>query len=432
MSPALRGRFDGSKIFSGSAWILVGIVVQAGFGFLFWLLASRVATASEVGRASALFTAIQFVNYASGMGLTVALARHATGTARADDDLFGWSIVATVVSSIVVGAGYLALVDTRATAMVTGNLTGWVVFCCYSAATSVSLLVDVRLMAARRFAWLVVRIGLIALVRMPLVLVDRGGTEDLWLYHLMLAPMAIGGVVAALTLPLARAGRTRFGRPRDLRRISRYAGVNWVATLASQAPQFVLPLLVAQHVSDATYGAYFLAWVATALVMLAPAAIAQVLLVEGAKDADAPELERVDGIDPVRSREAFGISIGLAGLAFAGSLVVAAGADRWVDPGVLADAAATLPKLMVAGLPWAIASVRLSEARIRRDQLATVAITAMLGLGIVVPALWWVPADGVDGAVRAWWVGNGGAALVAVGMHQRRRRVPRLAAASGS
>ena len=138
MSPALRGRFDGSKIFSGSAWILVGIVVQAGFGFLFWLLASRVATASEVGRASALFTAIQFVNYASGMGLTVALARHATGTARADDDLFGWSIVATVVSSIVVGAGYLALVDTRATAMVTGNLTGWVVFCCYSAATSVS------------------------------------------------------------------------------------------------------------------------------------------------------------------------------------------------------------------------------------------------------------------------------------------------------
>lgn len=410
-----------STLLHGSAWILIGLAVQALLGFAFWLLGSRVATSAELGRASALWTAIQFVNYASGLGLTVALARYAVDTGRESDALFGWSIVATVASSVVCGSLYLAVADTSAVRLVTGSIGGWALFCAYTAGTSISLLVDVRLMVARRWGWLVGRIALIGLIRLPLVPLDAGVRPALWLYNLMLAPAALIGAGTVFVLPLIEAGRARFHRPARLASFSRYSGVNWLATISSQAPQFILPLVVAQSVRPSINASFFLAWTLTSLVLLVPGAISQVLLVEGSKDA-------AGGNDAShRAREALGFSLGVAALAWLGSLVagplVAAifgsGYDRL---------ARLLPALMAAGIPWAITSVRLSEARIRRDQPATIAITATLGLGIVLPALLTVPDGGTGAAVRAWLLGNVAAAVVATATHHRSRR--RVAALS--
>lgn len=412
MIGALVARARSSRVLHGSAWILIGLAIQSGLGFAFWLLGSRVASSADLGRASALFTAIQFVNYLSGLGLTVALARHATDRSGESDALFGWGIAATVASSFVGGVAYLALVDTSATELVKGSVAGWVVFCAYTAGTSVGLLVDVRLMAARKWGWLVGRLALTGLVRLPLVPLDVGIAPDAWLYHLMLAPLAITGVAAVPLLGRMGAGGTSWRRPTSLALVARYSGVNWLATLASQAPQFVLPLVVAQSVAPSINANFFLAWTVTGLVFLVPGAISQVLLVEGAKDAEA------ETRDAHRAREALGFSLGLSVLAWLGSVV-----GGGLATGVLGDdyrqLARLLPSLMVAAIPWSLSSVRLSQARIRRDQLATVAITVTLGLGILVPTLLFVPTRGTVAATRAWIFGHTAGALVALVVHRR-------------
>ncbi len=434
MSPDGRlAALRSSKILQGSAWILIGLGVQSGLGFVFWFLGSKVASVDEVGRASGLFTAIQFVNYASGLGLTVALARHATDESRESGSIVGWASVATVVSSVVGGAIYLSLVASSDTDLVRGSVAGWLLFCAYTAGTSIGLLADVRLMAARRWGWLVGRIALVGLIRLPLVLLDVDVDPGAWLFHLMLAPLALGGVVALFLLPRAGAGRPSLRRPAALGTVARYSGVNWVATLASQGPQFVLPLLVAASVTSADYATFFLAWLVTGLVFLVPGAISQVLLVEGSKDASqAAGTGAADHVPaPDRAREALLFSLVLSVSAWLASLLAGPVVDV-VFGDAYDDLARTLPALMAAGIPWAFASVRLSQARIRRDQFATVAITLTLGVGILAPALLWIPDHGVAGATRAWLLGNTAAAIVAVVLHQRSRRpVPRLAAASG-
>lgn len=416
MRAGALGRARSSRILHGSAWILVGLAIQSVLGFAFWLIGARVATSAELGRASALFTAIQFVNYASGLGLTVALARFAVDRSRESDALFGWGVVATVASSALGGSLYLALADTEATALVTGSVAGWALFCAYTAGSSVMLLVDVRLMAARRWGFLVGRLALIGLLRLPLALLDVDVRADLWLYHLMLAPVVVVGAGSIVALPRLGAGRTSFRRPASLATVGRYAGVNWVATLASQAPQFVLPLIVAQSVRPSLNASFFLAWTVTGLVLLLPGAVSQVLLVEGSRGGgpDAHDQHHRD----TRAREALGFSLGLATMAWLGSLV--AGPVLVAIFGSDYDRLGRfLPMLMFAGIPWAITSVRLAEARIRRDQVATVAITATLGLGIVVPALVLVPDGGTSAAITAWLVGNVAAAVVAVVVHRR-------------
>jgi hypothetical protein len=77
---------------------------------------------------------------------------------------------------------------------------------------------------------------------------------------------------------------------------------------------------------------------------------------------------------------------------------------------------------VVAGIPWAITSVYLTEARVLHRHGPTVAITGALTASILVPALLMVPDDGIDGATRAFLVGNVVAAVVAIVSHRLTRR----------
>ncbi|MCB1032136.1 MAG: hypothetical protein KDA95_12420, partial [Acidimicrobiales bacterium] len=200
------------------------------------------------------------------------------------DSLLGWSVLATIVSSFIGGSLYLLVSNSEATDLVSGSVLSWLIFCTYTAGMSVWLVLDVRLMAAGQWAALVTRIAVCGLVRLPLVGLDVAMSDDSWLYHLMLAPLAAGGFVMMFLLPRLDAGRLKFSKPKSIEAFSRYAGVNWVATLASQAPQFVLPLIVAQQVAPSINASFFLAWTLTGMVLLLPGAISQVLLVEGSKD----------------------------------------------------------------------------------------------------------------------------------------------------
>ena len=99
------------------------------------------------------------------------------------------------------------------------------------------------------------------------------------------------------------------------------------------------------------------------------------------------------------------------------------------------EAAHILPAMMLAGIPWAITSLLLTEARVLHRNVATVVITLTLTLSIIVPALILVPESGhdggLDGASAAWLLGNVFAAVVRGGHGRSGRRTSagRLAAA---
>jgi O-antigen/teichoic acid export membrane protein len=82
------------------------------------------------------------------------------------------------------------------------------------------------------------------------------------------------------------------------------------------------------------------------------------------------------------------------------------------------DSAHVLPAMMLAGVPWAISSLLLTEARVLHRNVTTVVITVTLTLSIIVPALLLVPGDGphrgLNGASAAWLLGNVAAAVIAI------------------
>ena len=401
-------------LLAGSAALVVGAAVQAVTGALFWLVAARIDTTDDVGRATALFTSSMFIAYLAGLGLQVSLARFAPSRDHDSHAVFAWAVLATTVASNLVAAGYLFVVDTEATRSLVDwhPVLGPLAFMVVSAGASLTLIVDVRWMTVRRWGLVLMRIALVGLGRFPLLLVPTGGNETIHLFLVATGPLLLTGLLGVVGMPRITGGRHRLWPIPSTRRAAiRYSAVNYVSTLAYQAPQFVLPVIVLLSVDPDRNAAFYVAWGITTVALYVPMAIGQALLAEGGKDGVA-----------LRGQVRI-ILLLTTSLMAAAALATFLGRDvvTTVYGDDYAAAARVLPALVAACIPWAITSVFLTEARVMHRHFDTVAITVVLTTAILVPAVMLVPDEGLDGATTAFVVGNALAAAVAVGCHLVRR-----------
>lgn len=409
---------DHRHLLAGSLSLVVGAGIQALGGALFWLVAARIADTGAVGRATALFTSTLFVAFVAGLGLQVSLARYAPGRDHDSHATFSWAVLATVFAATAAALCFLLAVDTGATRALTDwhPVAGPVFFVTGAIGAALTLIVDVRWMTMRRWTLVLARIVVVAVARFPLLAVmsDHGTIE---LLAAATVPLAATGLIGAATIRRVTGDGHRLRpRPSTARAALRYSAVNYVSTLAYQAPQFVLPVIVLLSVDADTNASFYVAWGITALAMYVPMAIGQALLAEGGKDG-------------VSLRGQVRVALVLTtGLMCAATLVAAVGRDVVVtlygpDYGA---AGRILPLLVASCIPWAVTSVFLNEARVRHDHAATVLISLVLTGGILVPAVALVPGDGLDGATVAFAVGNAAAAVCAVLAHLRMRGRPLL------
>jgi O-antigen/teichoic acid export membrane protein len=417
--PGTTGRAGKHRhLLAGSAALVVGAAVQAVTGAVFWLVAARIDTTDDVGRATALFTSILFIAYLAGLGLQVSLARFAPGRDRESHTVFSWASLTTVVSCTVVASGYLLAVDTEATRSLTDwhPVLGPALFVVGAIGAALTLIVDVRWMTVRRWGLVLVRITVVGALRFPLLfLLPAGDHHAVHLFAVAALPLIVTGAGGVLAMPRISGMRHRlFPLPTSRSAAIRYSAVNYVSTLAYQAPQFVLPVIVLLSVDPDRNAAFYVAWGITSIVLYVPMAIGQALLAEGGKDG--AELRSQVRVVLVGTTALMGVA---ALVAFFGRelITVVYGEDY-------GDAARILPALVVAGIPWAITSVYLTEARVMHRHVPTVAITGVLTVAILVPALVLVPEDGIDGATQAFLVGNVAAAVVAFVCHRLARRRP--------
>jgi O-antigen/teichoic acid export membrane protein len=428
---ALLGRFragpDGGghrHLITGSSVLVVGAAVQGLGGMAFSLIVAQWHHKADFGNASALFTSVLFVTYLAGLGLPVALARYSADRSKDSHVVFAWGLVATAAAAVVASALYLGIAQPKA-ADVLWNwhpTFGFVVFAVIVMGSAFSLIVDVRCMTLRRWNIVLVRIVLVSIAKLVLLPLARHGPHRALQEFVYLGgPVAVSGFIGVALLPIITQGRHRLHpKPVAARAAVRYSGINYLSTLAYQAPYFALPVIVLLHVPEKTNASFYVAWGIVAIAFYVPSAIGQALLAEGGKDGAH-----------VQSQVRLALTLAV-GLMAAGAVVT------YLGKGVItalygqdfADAAHILPAMMAAGVPWAVTSLLLTEARVLHRHAATVVITTTLTVAIIVPALILVPGTGkghgIEGAATAWVFGNVVAAVVAtmitlVGRHRTDR-----------
>jgi O-antigen/teichoic acid export membrane protein len=323
-----------------------------------------------------------------------------------------WGALATAAASVVASALYLGVVHPKAAEVLWDwhPVGGFVVFALVVMGSAFSLIVDVRCMTMRRWNLVLGRIVLVGIAKVALLPIGQASEHRPLLLFLYLGgPVAVSGFVGVFLVNRITGGRHQLApRPDTARSAVRYSLINYLSTLAYQAPYFALPVIVLVHVSAEVNSSFYVAWGIVAIAFYVPSAIGQALLAEGGKDGAH-----------VRSQVRLAMLLAI-GLMAAGTVITFVGKGVVVGAygEAYRDAAHILPAMMLAGIPWAMTSLYLTEARVLHRHAATVIITVTLTVSIIVPALILVPGTGkghgLDGASTSWLVGNVVAAVVAV------------------
>jgi arabinofuranan 3-O-arabinosyltransferase len=410
--PAPSKRFDRitgrhGKFVRSSNYVAIQMAILGGGGFLFWLIAANRFPVADLGRAAALVSITVFVNYLTGLGIPVTVTRFASGQSSEHRTVFSWCIWVTTVASVVGAAVATALSSNGFVAELVdqGIIVGFVLMLLSVNSLSLITLVDYRDIALGRPRVVLLRAVVVTVGRVLAVVVISWSAGPLWIWAAMMLPVPLALLVGAA---VDRSGETGFLElrpvPEQPRRIIHFTLTNWVSLLLSQAPFFVLPLIVLASVSAVENANFYLVWTMCASSFLIPQITGRMLLQE-AQDNERSFREQ--------ARFSLKFTTGI-GLVFVALSVPTMLLIERVYGEAYTEAAQILPVLFLALLPFAVTMTVLNVARAQERNSATVLVSLSLALCILVPAQLVVSGQGLPGVAAAWLLGHTLSAFLAL------------------
>jgi O-antigen/teichoic acid export membrane protein len=411
----LVGRLQQNHMVRNSMYLLLSSGLQAGLGFAFWILAARIFSVPQVGRATSLIAATTLIGFVALLGLNSTLIRYLPRS-RHRDTMITVAVILVAVFGAVLALGYtfavpsiapkLAFVEHRALFIV-----GFVVL---SAAAAVNLVTDAVFIACRRAGFnALVDGGIGGVVKVLLVPLLAGSGA----YGLFCA--SAGGFAAAAVASLILIGTQLHHRPRikgavaAMRPLLRFSGANYLGNVFNLIPTLVVPLIVLDRLGASFAAFYFVAFQVANLLYAGAYAVEQNFLAEGAHGEE--------GLPSLMWRSAKVLSV----LILPACLAVALLAHPLLalfGRAYAAHGSGALVVMAVAAIPVAAQNWLVTVLRLSGQLMAITVCNGVYAVAICVLA-WLFAAHGLTMLSAAWLLGAGAgviATTIAVSLGGRR------------
>lgn len=405
-----------------SSALLISVAVMGVGGLLFNSVAARVVEPGTLGIQASLFFWVSFANQASTLGLPVLVARlgrHRSSSLQ--QHLLSRACTLTVASSIAIG---LALVPVAIAVMrpevrdavgTWGALPGFLVLVAVVAGFSLTLIVEIRMMAIGLGRYVVTRAVLVNIVRCGLLAVPSLRNDAMVLLLLNAGINALTGALCALALTTHRRSRHRTDvlatRPVWSREL-RFAVTTWLGTIALVAAQYGFPIIA--NITLAENAAFYLAWQITAMVFVIPVTIGHAVIAEASR--------RHDFDSDSAFRRGLTLSLVMCGSIFVLALVAARPVAVLTFGDDYATVGTVLPLLLAAALPWSFVALWLAHLRAVGEARRSVLLGT--GYGVVTTVMAIGLSDGTpQTSALVWCVAHVlvGAVAVAAKAHDDRK-----------
>jgi O-antigen/teichoic acid export membrane protein len=402
---ALRARLGADHMVRNSLYLIVSSGLQAALGFAFWIVAARLFSAEDVGKASSLISATVVIAYLALLGLNSTLVRYLP-TAPDADALISAGLLLVAVCGAVIGLVYVL-----ATPLIAPRLdfieqhallaVGFVVL---AAAASVNLLTDSVFIASRRAGLCALTDGAIGGTSKIICAVALAGAGAYGVFAASTGAFAASALVSIALIVIVLRWRPVLRNPfATLMPLIRFSAANYVANILNLLPVLVVPLIVLDRLGarDAAY--YFVAFQIATLLYSAAYAVGQAFLAEGSHA----------GVD---RRQLFKRSRRILVALYLPAVIMVMLAARWV---LLAFGAkysefgtTSLMLLAVAAIPIAACNWSWTVLRLSGRLAAIVASSAIYTVAICALA-WFLAPAGLTALAAAWPIGALAAAVVA-------------------
>jgi O-antigen/teichoic acid export membrane protein len=379
MATWIKLRFQ-DRLVHQTSLLLAMRVLGTGLGFLFWVLAARIASAEHVGVASGAISAAALLAGLAQLGLGYVLIRqlaHSLDPARLVNRtiLLVGSVALLEAGLFLLGSAVWspALLPLRSTLVQSG------LFILLVGSTALSQLLHWVFLARRQLTYSLIKqvcqsvlaLGLLWLLqplggyRAVLLAYTGATTLTLILAWMCFIPRALPGY------RLAWPGASGIDRA-----LLRDALPNYAADQLQRAPDTILPLLALHYLGPAGGATFFIVWSLGSSISSWAGSIAESLLIEGMHHQDLLEqyARRATRIGLLLT-----IGIGVS-LSLASQPILAIYGAAYAESGRY-----LLFAVAASGIPWVLISLCVSRLRImHRHRAVFVLMAASNGLGIIV------------------------------------------------
>lgn len=411
LTQTLRRRAPTSSLLRNGYALVLSVGLTSALGVTFWVVAAREYSVGDVGRGSALVSALITLSTLGQLNMTSGLLRFLPRAGRRSSRLVGRSYAASGVACVVLAGGFLAVAPHVSSGLDFLPSTPLAVlgFCAAVLIWSVFTLEDAALTGLRRAVWVPLENGIYGALKLALLwafaeLSPGVGVFAAWVLGAAILIPPVNIAIFKRWLPL----HVRATRPEDeflppARQVGRYLALDYLGSACYLASTTGLPLLVVSQLGAEANGYFYVAWTVASCLDLVSNSLCQSLIVE-ASHSPSRLAEHLRSLLP-RLAALLGLAVVVLGI---GAPLLL----RLYGPGY-ASAAGTVARLLVLGcLPRAVIVASIAVARVQRRVGRVLAIQSSAAVGVVGLTLVLAHPLGIAGIGLAWLLAQSALACV--------------------
>jgi O-antigen/teichoic acid export membrane protein len=418
---ALREHLS-APLFRNAYFLILSSTLTSLLGLPFWALAARNYSAADVGRASAIISALALISGFAQLGMTSVFPRYLPGAGSRTVRFVLGTYGATLLLSLALGITAALTSSLWAPPLrFLGDDSKWfVLFVVMTAASTISGLQDSVMTGLHEARWVPVENVIFGLAKIALVVVfasdhPHAGVVLAWMVPLIVLLVPVNLATFARFIPTHLRSTTEVTRSWTARDVRRLILGSFPGEFASLVIAYFLPILVVDLVGPRKGAYFYVPWT----ISIGMRFIAQNLATSMTVEVGFSEAKRREHLRDV-SIGTFRLLIpALALVLIAGPYVLGVFGHRYDIAG-----SGALRLLALGTIPHAISQLGLGLARVRHDGrfvgiVQSTDAVVMLALSAVL-----VPSIGIAGAGLAWLVAQSVAATINVPSLWRALRGP--------
>jgi O-antigen/teichoic acid export membrane protein len=365
--------------------LVANSAVTGVLGLAYWLLVARLYPASDVGRASAAYAAMNLLAGFTALNFNGVLTRFIPQSGHRTRTFIVRAYTVSAVASVLVTIPFLLTVSRWGTSYAElGGLVAGIVFTGCVVAWALFTLQDGVLVGLRGAFWVLVENGVFGIVKIVLLVLlvtivpHHLGIYVSWMLPVFVAVPLVNMLIFGKIVP-RHAHMTRDREPPTSRQIGRFLAGDYSGALFVLATGSLVPVLVAARIDVRSTAYFYMAWIIGAILDLIGINMAMSLTVEGAFNGAALAVNARKAL-----RKMATILLPCAALTF----LLAPWGLRLFGPAYAAQGAPVLELLAVATVPRAATELYLGALR-AQSRTGLVALiqgarcSLMLGLAFV-------------------------------------------------
>ena len=251
-----------------------------GAGFLFWVIAAKLYSVEDVGKATALISSLSLIMLLSRLGFDNSLIRFISGSDQ--DEVFNTVLTITSLSTLAICLIYLAADSLLQSPLIPDIGCGFVftVVAVFNSVTLITGNMFLALRSARNYLMQNIVLCLRLLFLFPLIYVHSFG-----IFLSLGLCYGLASLQAAFSL---KNKGIRVRRPAVsksfVKKSIKFSLGNYVSSNLNQAPGYMLPILVLHLLDAGSAAKFYIAFTLGNLTMVIPYALSTSLFVEGSNE----------------------------------------------------------------------------------------------------------------------------------------------------